>query len=357
MGIAVSVCVISLHMVLSGHLSGRLESSNVGSGWMIAAVVFGLITLVILADVAYRLYAAVRIRHLIDNVPPFGVIEDRRDLSCEAVMIPVGEGRHLAASLYQPTTTALGLVVFCHELDGNRWTAMSYAEALVEAGFAVLSFDFHNHGDSVVDESYAPIHWVTEIEVDDLQATLRWAKSQDRLSGLKIGLFGVSRGACAALIVASIRSDIAAVVTDSAYTTRSMIWSFTGRFSRHVCPNWFFELLPDWHVWQDINAAIRSSERRSGRRYVHLEDVVGQLESRVLLIAGSRDSYVTKLVREQLSNTLPPASDSWLVSKARHNRARQQSPEEYDARIVQHFSTYLAGCSVAADSRQATSAR
>lgn len=325
-----------------------------GSGWIIAAIVAGLVAFVILADVAYRLYAAVRIRHLIDNVPPFGVIEDRRDLPCQSVSIPVGEGSALAGSLYEPQMEARGLIVFCHELDGNRWTAMSYTEALVGAGFAVLSFDFRNHGESDKEPSYTPIHWVTQVEVDDLQATLRWAKSQDRFNGLKIGLFGVSRGACAALIVASIRSDICAVVTDSAYSTRSLIWSFTGRFSRHVCPNWFFNLLPDWHVWQDINAAIGSSERASGRRYVHLEDVAEKLKSPVLMIAGSRDSYVTKLVRDQLFSTLPSNREVWLVPKAKHNRAREQSPDEYDDRIVRHFSQHLSCSQPATEPEQTT---
>lgn len=325
----------------SGRLSGRSESRVVGSGWIIAAVVAGLIAFVILGDIAYRIYAAIRIRHLIDNVPPFGVIEDRREVPCESVRIPIAEGQCLAASVYEPATPSLGLVVFCHELDGNRWTAMNYVEAVVDGGFTVLSFDFRNHGESDAESSYTPIHWVTQIEVDDLQATLRWAKSQDRFSGLKIGLFGVSRGASAALIVASVRSDISAVITDSAYSTRSLIWSFTGRFSRHVCPNWFFDLLPDWHVWQDIHAAIRSSERRSGRKYVHLEDVVDRLDGGVLMISGSRDSYVTRLVRDQLRQALPVGSEFWLVQKARHNRARQQSSEEYDDRIVSHFVKYL----------------
>lgn len=306
-------------------------------------------TFVILADVAYRLYAARGIRHLIENVPPFGVIEDRRDVPSEQVTIPIqgldADGLNiecqLAASLYKPQGQAKAIVVFCHELDGNRWTAMSYIEALVDSGIAVLSFDFCNHGDSTCLDDYTPIHWVTEVEVTDLQAAIQWVKSDERFRSLKLGLFGVSRGGCAALTVASTRSDIAAVATDSAYSTRSLIWSFTDRFSRHICPTWFFSRLPDWHVWQDINAAIRRSERKTGRRYHHLEDVVGNLRSAVLMIAGSRDSYVTESVRDQLTKMLPANTESWLVPKAKHNRARSVATAEYDAKIVSHFQKHL----------------
>lgn len=319
-------------------------SGVVINGWMIAIVLACFVILVVLADVAYRIYASVRIRHLVENVPPFGVIEDRRDVACETVTITVTDStteRQLAVSVYQPKTQAEAVVVFCHELDGNRWTAMSYIEALLSSGITVVSFDFCNHGDSSKIDNYIPIHWVTEVEVADVQSVLRWVKSEDRFGGLKLGLFGVSRGGCTALIVASKRSDIAAVATDSAYSTRSLIWSFTGRFSRHVCPHWFFSRLPDWHVWQDINSAIRSSQRKTGKRYVHLEDVVDGLKSSVLMIAGSRDSYVTEGVRDQLTKMLPSNTESWLVPKAKHNRARSVAAEEYDSKIVNHFRKHL----------------
>lgn len=318
------------------------------SGSTIAGVVLCLVVLIILADVAYRVYAARQIQHLIENVPPFGVIEDRRDIANEPVTISVdSSNRHsdpdcqLAASVYQPENQAKAVVVFCHELDGNRWTAMHYIEALVDASIAVVSFDFCNHGESTAVANYTPIHWITQLEVTHLDAVLNWVKSDHRFDGLKMGLFGVSRGGCAALIAASTRSDIAAVVTDSVYSTRSLIWSFTGRFSRHVCPPWFFNRLPTWHVWQDINSAIRLNQRKTGQQYLHLEDVVDRLHSNVLMIAGSRDSYVTASVRDQLVAMLPAETESWLVPKAKHNRARSIATAQYDAKIVNHFQQHL----------------
>lgn len=328
----------------SGLLSEWLVTGVVIDGSMIASVAAILVAMVVVADVAYRIYATRRIRHLVENVPPFGVIEDCRDVASDPASISVtadGVERELAVSVYTPKEAAKGVVVFCHELDGNRWTAMNYVQALVDAGIAVVSFDFCNHGDSSKIEGYTPIHWATEVEVLDLESVLLWVKSDQRFSGMKLGLFGVSRGGSVALTVASTRSDICAVATDSGYSTRSLIWSFTGRFSRHVCPTWFFSRLPDWHVWQDINSAIRRSQRKTGKQYVHLEDVVKGLRSKVLMIAGSRDSYVTAGVREQLAKMLPLDTESWLVPKAKHNRARSVATEEYDLRIVSHFQKHL----------------
>ncbi|MCA9061917.1 MAG: hypothetical protein KDA96_02630, partial [Planctomycetaceae bacterium] len=56
----------------------------------------------------------------------------------------------------------------------------------------------------------------------------------------------------------------------------------------------------------------------------------------VLLISGTRDSYVTPHVSQQLQETLGPTTRLWLAQQAKHNMARVTQPDEYDLRVLQH---------------------
>ena len=186
-----------------------------------------------------------------------------------------------------------------------------------------------------------PIHWVTDSEVTDIRAVINFVLADSNLSRLPLGAFGVSRGGSIALLAACQCPQILSVVTDSAYSTRSLVFHFTNRFSRYIVPAWFFRWLPAWHVKMDVEQALRRSERRRGRRYVHLEQHAQNLTQPVLLISGSRDSYVTPEVTQQLGDLLRQPGSTWIVQKAKHNKARCVSRDDYDARIASHFQKTL----------------
>jgi fermentation-respiration switch protein FrsA (DUF1100 family) len=82
------------------------------------------------------------------------------------------------------------------------------------------------------------------------------------------------------------------------------------------------------------------SERRRHCRYVVLEDWLGRLVGRsVLMIVGGRDTYVLPEISESLFERFPQAtSRRWLVKTAKHNMAREVDPEEFDRRLVEFFS-------------------
>ena len=295
-----------------------------------------LAVLLIVADISYRQFASRRICRLFENVPLFGAVSSTQNISAETMSIPVNNQCSLKACLYRPPGAAIGLVVFCPELHGDRWTALSYCRGLLDAGFYVLAFEFRNHDEDLLQVD-TPRHWVTETEIDDIAAVLKFVETDPDLADLPLGAFGVSRGGAAAIVAACRYPQIQSVVTDGAYSTMGMLRSFISRFSRYVVPDWFFNRLPRWHVELTLRQAVRRSERRWGCRYVHLERDASTFQQPILLVSGGRDSYVTPEVTRYLARCLRAEGHVWIVARAKHNKSRDVATQEYDCRIVNHF--------------------
>ena len=124
--------------------------------------------------------------------------------SGEPVEFTTRDGLRLSGS-YLATTAARrrGVIAFCHELNGDRWTALPYTRELLRRGFDVLTFDFRNHGDSGRITGYEPMPWVTNYEVLDVRAAIDYLAAREDVRALPIGLLGLSRGGTAALCAAA----------------------------------------------------------------------------------------------------------------------------------------------------------
>ncbi|HSN00840.1 MAG TPA: alpha/beta fold hydrolase [Rudaea sp.] len=141
------------------------------------------------------------------QVPPAnlpGAVVSRR------VQIPV-DGVALPGDLVIPADAA-GIVVFAHGSGSSRSSPRNQlvADALHRLGMATLLFDLLTPQE---DE-----HRAARFEIDvlalRLESVVDWVGRDSMLSGLKIGLFGASTGAAAALAVAARRPEaVAAVVS------------------------------------------------------------------------------------------------------------------------------------------------
>jgi pimeloyl-ACP methyl ester carboxylesterase len=189
---------------------------------------------------------------------------------------------------------------------------------------------------------YSPIHWITEYEMTDIAAALEQIESDPRLGNLPIIAFGVSRGGAAALLAGCRYPRIRSVIADSAFGTMSMIRFFVDRFVQHVIPLWLFRILPAWHVSLTLRQAVAMSEASRHCTYAHLESEVRGLESEnVLLISGSKDSYVTPEIAARLHAIVGPQAELWIAEGAKHNMSRFILPDEYDRRVLAHASRCL----------------
>ncbi|MDN3522328.1 dienelactone hydrolase family protein [Halomonas ramblicola] len=111
---------------------------------------------------------------------------------------------------------ASGLVVFAHGSGSSRFSTRNrrVARYLSEQGLATLLFDLLTAEENLIDE------WTRELRFDipligsRMTGAVDWVARAAQTRDLRLGLFGASTGAAAALIAAARRPDeVAAVVS------------------------------------------------------------------------------------------------------------------------------------------------
>jgi uncharacterized protein len=261
----------------------------------------------------------------------------------EHVRFSTRDGLELAGTYFRARAARrLGVVVFCHEFLGDRWSASAYADGLREQGFDLFSFDFRNHGESDEEVGLKKLQWVSDRELADLRAALSYLRSRPDCDPAGFALFGVSRGGGAALCVAADDPSVWAVATDGAFPTRGTMLSYILRWAEiYVRDPWLWAYLPK-SVFAFAGWAGRvRSQWRLGRSFPHMEAAVGRLAPRPwLAIHGEKDAYIgTEIVAELFGRAKEP-KELWIVPGAKHNRCREMCPEEYRGKVESFFSRW-----------------
>ena len=130
----------------------------------------------------------------------------------------------LIDTFYSESKTDQPIVVFCHGYKGFKdWGAWDLmAEAIAEAGFCFIKFNFSHNGGTVENpidfpdlEAFGQNNYTKEL--DDLNTIIDWAIKQFRdnenINTNKINLIGHSRGGGIAILKASEDSRITRLIT------------------------------------------------------------------------------------------------------------------------------------------------
>ena len=302
------------------------------------------LSLLVIIDLSVHLIYVRLILRIFETKPPFSVVSSPPIPDAEQISFVTSDGITLRGSIHrQPHGLAKGVVLFCPELEGSHWSAATYAKGLLQSGYTVVSFDFRSQGESDPQPGYAPIHWPTTFEVEDVRSALRFIKSRADLNSLPLGLMGVSRGSTPALIAAAETANIKAVCCEGAYSTDALLMHFIFRWANLYVPRFAMEMLPRWHVRVTLIMVRWTSRLLRKRRYVVLENWLPKLKNRsVLLVAGARDNYVHPDVGRGLQKRIDsPSAQIWVVPSAKHNSAREVGPAEYDRRLSEFFNATL----------------
>ena len=305
----------------------------------------GVVILLITVELIVQLVYVRLIIPVFECKPPIAVSFVSPNPDAELVSCVTTDGVTLRGSILRSRQQpAKGLILFCPELEGSHWSASSYALGLLEGGFDIVSFDFRGQGESDQQPGYAPLHWPTLFEVEDMRTAMKFIQSRIDLRELPLGILGVSRGAFVALIAAAESHQVKAVCCEGAYSTDSLTLHFISRWATLYLPRFLLPFLPRWHL-RITSVVVRwASQLRRKRNYVVLERWLPMLKQRgVLLVAGERDSYVHPDIGRELQRRINSSTaDFWLVAKAKHNRARNVGPDEYDRRLREFFLSTLA---------------
>ena len=115
-----------------------------------------------------------------------------------------------------PKEQSAGIVLFAHGSGSSRLSPRNQyvAHVLQSQGIATLLFDLLTDKEEAVDEYTAELRFDIPLLGKRLVGATRWAMKQPELKRMKIGYFGASTGAAAALVAAAeLPESISAVVS------------------------------------------------------------------------------------------------------------------------------------------------
>lgn len=230
------------------------------------------------------------------------------DTGFQWVQIPTANGKRLAAQ-WQPAVLGehcRGVVVLMHGWGGHGSQLRPAAEVLHRHGWSVLLPDARGHGRSEAD-TYSSLPRFAQ----DLDACLDWLATQaphglSQAMPANLVLLGHSLGGAAALLCASRRPEVCAVVSVSAFAHPEQVmrrWLAVYRIP-------FYPL--GWLVNRYIELVI-------GHRFDAIAPVhtIGQIRVPVLLVHGEQDDVVPVACAEQLQASAGQAT--LLVVPGRHD--------------------------------------
>jgi dipeptidyl aminopeptidase/acylaminoacyl peptidase len=195
----------------------------------------------------------------------------------QAVNLPGPNGKTLFAwFIAAPGATKAPVVLVMHGWGANASMMLSSAAPLSSAGFAVLLLDARCHGASG-DEAFTSLPRFAE----DIEAGLDWLALAPQVDATRMAVIGHSVGAGAALLSATRRADIRAVISISAFAHP---YEVMRRFlASHHIP--YFAV--GWYVLRHVQNVI-------GARFDAIAPLrsITRVRCPVLLVHGKDDDLV-----------------------------------------------------------------
>jgi len=335
-----------------GTLSWLVGATADGS-WLLrywAALAIGGTCLILLAFAAGVVAKYVRICLNLFCTTPAPVITGGRDFTIlrgEEVRFRSFDGTSLRGMWLRTPNRGecKGAIVFCHESGSDMYSCSRYARPLLEAGFDVFTFDFRGHGDSSAG-GYRPLQWPSDKELEDVLGATAYVEDVLESEGRsrRVGAFGISRGAGAAILAASSDPYIACIVCDGAFGTAQIAMYLMKRWASIFArvklvyenhPDAFWRFLYWW--------MIRLAQPRLHRRFPSVVKALRDMSPRpILFIHGQRDSFIPPEQGRLLHAVAEEPKYLWIVPEAKHNQSVMIAPDEYAARTVAFFRKHLA---------------
>jgi len=143
-------------------------------------------------------------------------VDRRQDRNGIGIQVRIDAGdKVLDGELVMPRV-ARGVVAFAHGSGSSRFSPRNraVAEVLQRGGLATLLFDLLTEVEAETDDRTAALRFDIGLLARRLAGAVRWLAAEPRWSALRIGLFGASTGAAAALVAAAeLPQQVRAVVS------------------------------------------------------------------------------------------------------------------------------------------------
>ncbi|QOJ13542.1 MAG: alpha/beta fold hydrolase [Planctomycetia bacterium] len=318
--------------------------------WAIVVITLTAVALVFLPLLVLLKYVRISLNILRTTQPPMTRNPlDYERLTGDAVTFPAYDGLPLAGMMIRAAAEVprRGMILFAHEFCSDMHSCARYCRPLVQAGYDVLTFDFRGHGDSPDEPGYTPRQWVTDRELSDIRGAIAFAAAslEERRLPPQVGLFGISRGACAGLLLAAEDPRVRTVVADGAFSTDTTIEYFMKRWAYIFAR---VRVVYENHhpaFWRFLRwVMIRFAQREFRCRFPSVRKAIQQMKPRpTLFIHGERDSYLPVEQSRMLYALAGQPKALWIAPGARHNQAAVMHPQQYAAMTLDFFDRHLAG--------------
>jgi fermentation-respiration switch protein FrsA (DUF1100 family) len=340
----------ALSVTHNHHVSAWIVWDLIARNWALTAICITLLILAITPLLIVRKYVNISLNILKDTPPPLSM--GPRDFipltGGEEVEFRAFDGLNLRGVFYRadPDLRRRGMIIFAHEYASDKESCARYCRSLLESGYDVFSFDFRGHGDSSREPGYTPRQWASDREVSDMVGAIAfvedWLEANDL--PVRVGLFGISRGAGAAILAAQNNPRVRAFLVDGAFSTDTTIehlmrrWAYIFAKVRFV-----YENHPPV-FWRFLRwAMIQRAERELGVEFPSVRKALLRMRPRpMFFIHGQKDTYIPVEQTEGLYALASQPKYCWIVPGAKHNQPVIIQPEQYAARTVAFFDRYLA---------------
>jgi putative phosphoribosyl transferase len=134
----------------------------------------------------------------------------------ETMIVRIGTGHATIEGDLQIPEGAVGTVLFAHGSGSSRHSSRNryVASELNAAGLATLLIDLLTREEEAVDQHTAHLRFDIPLLAERLVAATRWLGKDPSTRSLRVGYFGASTGAAAALVAAATVPDqVSAVVS------------------------------------------------------------------------------------------------------------------------------------------------
>ena len=249
------------------------------------------------------------------RIIPTGDLLDENNIPYQEIELTAEDGVKLAA-WYTPSKNG-AVILVAHGYNANRPEDI-YA-MFAEHGYGVLAWDFRAHGLSGGDISTLGYY-----EQLDVEAALDYALTQPNAD--HIGAWGGSMGASTIILAAAKRTEIEAVVSDSAYPSLEDVMNLNMPI-KFMRPFMLF-----------------FGERLSGAKISQVRpvDEIGEISPRaVLIIDGWEGAAVLMNSPYRLYDAAGEPKQIWVEDGVSHLGMYGNDPQKYEKRVIGFFDEYL----------------
>jgi pimeloyl-ACP methyl ester carboxylesterase len=324
--------------------------SHLARNWAIVAFASTTVILVVVPALILAKYVRISLNIMRSTKPPLARNPlDFDRLRGDTVTFPAFDGLPLAGMIVRgnPDGPCRGLILFAHEFCADMQSCARYCRPLVDVGFDILTFDFRGHGQSECEPDYAPRQWVTEREIHDIRGAAAFAQGWLAEQGRppRFGVVGISRGACAAILLAAENPAVAAIVADGAYSTDTTIEYFMKRWAYIFAT---LRVVYENHppaFWRLLRWSMMLCARREFRcSFPSVRKAIARMTPRpILFIHGERDSYLPTEQSRRLYALAAQPKALWIAAAARHNQAAVLHPQRYARLTIGFLAEHVTG--------------